>query len=302
MSSDPHPKGVIYDQGYRRYEGRYLGRGYAIWSLVASDLKRALGIKKSMWYKLALGILLAIIFAQTLFFFFINLAAEVGAPSALTNPHNALFDGMSIILLFLGAMIAPDLLCNDRKFKVLALYLVRPIELYDYLLAKISVLFSLLALVALVPQLAIFVAKAFTAPDAIKYVADHTRDLGALLAASLLYAVFYASFAMAFSSLTMQRAQATGAIIVIPLLLGFAAGLLLTTTRERYWQLVDLSGFPGGVKNALFGVASQNANISINEQVISFQSLDPWVYLIATGTVIALSLSVVLFSYAKERP
>lgn len=292
MSSET-PKGVIYDQGYQRYEGHYLGRGYAIWSLTASDLKRALGIKKSVWYKVFLWFFFFVIAAQAIVFFFINyLATRLGpeAPSALTNPHSALFDGISIFLLFLGAMVAPDLLCSDRRFKVLSLYLVRPIELYDYLLAKGLTIFGFLTLVALVPQLAIFVARAFTATDAIKYVTDHTRDLGALFASSLLYAAFYTSLAMAFSSLTSQRAYATGAIIAIPILLGFAASLLLVTTQNQYWQLLALGDLPGSVKNALFGVSYG-----------AIEPLEPWIYLLALGAVISLSLSVALFSYAKER-
>lgn len=299
-------KGVIYDQGYRRYQGRYRGRGYAIWSLIASDLRRALGVKKSWQYKTGLWVLFAIILAQTLVFFFVDFAARMGtgAPTALTNPHSALFDGMSIILLILSAMAAPDLLCSDRKCKVVSLYLVRPIELYDYLLAKGAVIFGFLTFIAFIPQLGIFIAKAFTAPDAITYSVEHSGDFGASFAASLLYAVFYGSLAMAVSSLTAQRAYATGAIIAIPVLAGLASGLLLVSTKNPYWQLLDIDGLPGGVKNALFGVsyAVSETSVTIHEQTISFQPLAWWLYLIALGAVVALSLSTVLFSYAKERP
>ncbi len=293
------PKGVIYDQGYRRYQGRYRGRGYAIGSLIVSDLKRALGVKKNWQYKTGLWVLFAIIFAQTLVFFFVDFAARMGtgAPTALTNPHSALFDGMSIILLILSAMVAPDLLCSDRKCKVVSLYLVRPIELYDYLLAKGAVLFGFLTLIAFIPQLGIFVAKAFTVPDAIKYFIEHSRDFGASFASSLLYAVFYASLAMAISSLTAQRAYATGAIIVVPILLGAASALLFATTKNDYWQLLDIDGLPDGVKNALFGVS-----YTVSETSVTIRPLEWWVYLIALGAVVALSLSIVLFSYAKERP
>jgi ABC-2 type transport system permease protein len=299
------PRGVIYDQGYRRYEGRYLGRSYAIWSLIVSDLKRALGVKKSAWYRAFLWFFLVVILVQTVFAFFFNAIAELGgsAPLALTHPHSFLFDIASIIFLFLSAMVAPDLLCYDRKFKVLSLYLVRPIELYDYLFAKGAVLFGFLALVALVPQLGIFITKAFTAPDAIKYFIEHSRDFGALFASSLLYAVFYASLAMAVSSLTAQRNYATGAIIAAPILLGVASTLLFATSKNTYWQLLDIDGLPGGVKNALFGVSySTETGVTINEQVISLQPLEWWIYAIALGAVVALSLSVVLFSYAKEHP
>ncbi len=290
------PKGVIYDQGYRRYQGRYRGRGYALWSLIISDLKRALGVKKSLWYKAFLWFFLVVILVQTVVAFFFDAIAGGRVPASLTQPHSFLFDIASIIFLFLSAMVAPDLLCNDRKFKVLSLYLVRPIELYDYLFAKGAVLVGFLALVAFIPQLGIFIAKAFSAPDAIKYFTEHGRDLGAAFASSWLYALFYASLAMGVSSLTAQRAYATGAIIVVPILLGVASALLFATTKNSYWQLLDIENLPGGVKNALFGISLPN------EQTISIQPLEWWIYLLALGAVVALALSIVLFSYARERP
>lgn len=300
------PKGIIYEQGYRRYEGAYRGRGYAIWSLWFADFKRALGIGKSWQYKTILGIIFAITFAITLFFYFMDFIVGLGTstPSALTNPHSALFDGMSLILLILSAMVAPDLLCSDRKFKVLSLYLVRPIELYDYLLAKAGAIFGVLLLASLVPQLGILLAKAFTARDAVQYISEHTRDLGALFVSSLIYAVFYASFAMAASSLTPQRAHATGAIITVPIVLGFIALFLIASTKSSYWQLLDLDSLPSGLKNALFGVSyfAQDARVTINEQAVPLEPLAWWIYLVALGAVVAFSLSIVLFSYARERP
>jgi hypothetical protein len=165
------------------------------------------------------------------------------------------------------------------------------------LLAKGAVLFGFLTLIAFIPQFGIFVAKAFTAPDAIQYFMEHSRDLGASFASSLLYAVFYASLAMAVSALTAQRAYATGAIIVVPILLGAASALLFTTTKNDYWQLLDIDGLPGGVKNALFGVS-----YAVSETSVPIRPLEWWVSLIALGAVVALSVSIVLFSYAQERP
>jgi ABC-2 type transport system permease protein len=291
-------KGVIYDQGYRRYEGAYRGRGYAIWSLLSADLKRALGIKKSLWYRAFLWFFLFVITVQTIFVFFFNFAAELGpqAPTAFRHPHSFLFDLMSIILLLLSAMVAPDLLSADRKFKVLPLYLVRPIELYDYLLAKAGAICGFLALTALIPQLGLFAAKTFTSEDALRYIISHAGDLGALWLSSAIYAVFYTLFAMAVSSLTTQRGLATGATIALL--------LLLIITKNQYFQLLDLDSLPTGLKNALFGVSygQQEVQITFGDQSFSLVLLDWPVYLLAYGAIVAFSLSLLLFSYAKERP
>lgn len=300
------PKGVIYDQGYRRYEGAYRGRGYAIWSLLSTDFTRALGIKKGLWYKTALWICLAIVLIQTIFVFFFDALAGLGQqmPSALLNSHSLLFDLMSVLLLVLSALVTPDVLVNDRKFKALQLYLVRPIELYDYLLAKAGAVFGFLIVTALVPQLGLFIAKTLTSEDAVHYIVSHARDLGALTLSSVLYALFYTVFAMALSSLTTRRGLATGAIVALPIFLGLGAAVVLVLTQSQYFQLLDVDSIPAGLKNALFGVSygTQNMQVTFGDRSFSLEPLDWPIYLLAYGAVVAFSLSVVLFSYARERP
>jgi ABC-2 type transport system permease protein len=298
------PKSVIYDQGYRRYEGRYLGRGYAIWSLFASDLRRALGVKRSWQYQVGLGILATIIFAQALTFFFVS---TVG-PAALINPQAMLFDGMSFFLLILSAMIAPDLLCTDRRYRVLPLYLVRPIELYDYLLAKQAVLVGVVALASFIPQLGIFLAKALIAPSALEYVSTHGWMVGASAAASLVYALFYGAIASAIAALTPRWSYAAGAIIAVPVALGLASGIITILTKNPWWQLLDILSFPSALKDALFGVTIQATTFTFRmgregeiPREVTMQPLETWIYGVATGAFIVGALGILFARYVRAR-
>jgi len=299
--ADEKPKGVIYDVGYRPYEGRYLGRVYAIGSLVWDDLKRALGVKRSWKYK-ALIILLLI--AELGIFFFYLLTSELadvfgrgpGVPASLLHPYSAFYETSAFVLLFLSALIAPQLLCDDRRYRVYPLYLARPIYVYDYLLAKGAAAWGVLAAVLVGPALLLFLGKTFLAADPLSYLREHQGDLGALAASGLLISFFYTSLALGISSLTASRLYATGAIIVVIFLAGLVSAIFLFAVREPWVMLLDIGDLPLRVKDALFGTLSP---IPI-EFERSIERFDPWVYWAATLGLVALSWAIVWLSYRRE--
>ncbi len=293
-------KGVIYDRGYRPYEGRYLGRGYALAGFIGDELKRALGIKRSWKYRLAIILLLI---SELFIFFFYLLMSQLadffgaGAPQTLLNPYSGFYEASAIVLLFLSALVAPALLCDDRRYRVYPLYLARPIRVYDYLWAKAGAIFGVLALVTLGPALLLFLGKTFLAGDALEYLSRHLRDLGALLASGLLLALFYTSWAMGISSLTVSRGYAAGAILGLIFLGGLLNGLLLFALREPWVMLLDLGDLPLRVKDGLFGTLSP---IELPGDLLRIEPLSVWAYLAGALAVIALSWAIVWMSYHRE--
>lgn len=297
------PKGVIYDQGYRPYEGRYGGRSEALWTMVWSDFQRALGIKKSGWYKFGLAVLIAFIVIPAIIFAFIvyfssNLQIGQLEPRVFLSAY---YDWTNTWLLILGAMIASDLLCNDRRYRVLPLYLARPIENYDYLLAKSAALFGFLFFVSLVPALGILATKVFLTENAIQFLGTHGRDVGATLLSSLIYPVFYGSFAMAVSSLTVSRNYAAWGAIGIVILSGLIAAPLYLATHNDYLSLINFSQIVAGAKNALYGVTA-NEWVRIFDAKIetTLPSLDPWVYASTYVAFIVVCVAVVYSVYRRE--
>lgn len=297
--AEEKPKGVIYDLGYRPYEGRYLGRAYAIASLMWDDLRRALGVKKGWKYRALIIILLMV---ELGIFFFYLLTSELAdvfqgsaMPKSLLHPYSAFYETSALVLLFLSALVAPQLLCDDRRYRVYPLYLARPIYTYDYLLAKGAAAWGVLAGVLIGPELLLFLGKAFLATDALKYLSQHQRDLGALVASGLVISFFYASLSLGISSLTASRLYATGAIIGVIFLAGLVSAILLFRVREPWVMLLDVGDLPLRVKDALFGTLSP-----IPLDFGSIDPLDPWVYGAATAGLIALSWGIVWLSYRRE--
>ncbi|OGF53018.1 MAG: hypothetical protein A2Z21_08645 [Candidatus Fraserbacteria bacterium RBG_16_55_9] len=295
-------RGVIYDVGYRPYEGQYLGRTRALLSLVWDDLKRGLGIKKSWKYKF---VIISLLIIELGIFFFYLLTSQVAdvigsdAPQALLNPYSGFYESSAFILLFLSALIAPNLLCDDRRYRVYPLYLARPINDYDYLLAKGSAIFGILALVTIGPALLLFLGKTFLASDALEYLNQHSGDLGALLASGAFVALFYTSFSMGISSLTTSRLYAAGAIIGIIKFSAFVAVFIALVRQESWVMLGSIGDLVLRVKDWLFFGMLSPIDIEV-EQTIHLEPLSPWIYLVATLVIIALSWLTVWLSYRRE--
>lgn len=295
-------RGVIYDVGYRPYEGPYLGRSHALASLIWDDLKRGLGVKKGWKYKAIIILLLIIELGIFFFFLLVSQLGELfgeGAPEFMLNPYTAFYEVSAFPLLFLAALVVPNLLCDDRRHRVYPLYLARPIYTYDYLLAKAGAIFGILTLVTVGPALLLFLGKILLAPDALDYLGEQRGQFWALLAAGLLINLFYTSFAMGVSSLTTSRGYAAGAIIGIIYFSGLVADLLVVLTRDSRAMLIDIGNLALRVKDWFFLGKLSGIEIELGPGMF-VEPLSPWVYLFATFIVMALSWGLVWLSYRRE--
>ena len=306
--STPARRGQIHDVGYRPFEGPYLGRGVALAGLVWDDAKRALGLKQSGRYKAILIVLVAIeaallatqVFASQLME---NMATQQGVTGAQFNPYSVLIGNVQFLLIFFSALVAPMLICTDRRYGVYPLYLSRPIHAYDYLVAKGAAIFGVLLAVTLGPGLMLLGAKVVLADEPVRYLADHLRDVGALFASSVLLALFFASLSMAVSSLTANRGYAAGGLIGGLMLLAFVPALLFLITQDAWFTLVDVGSAATYVKDALFGTLQNiQAPLQVGDEsrTISFAPLSPWIYAAETAALIVLSWVVIWAQYRRE--
>jgi ABC-2 type transport system permease protein len=302
------PRGIIYDQGYRGYEGLYRGRGHALWTMIWADFQRAWGIKKSWKYKWGLGLLVVFhVAAMLLLWMLSSLPEMVGLrvneemPYFVRNPFSGYFDWINLPLLILSAMIAADLLCNDRRYRVIPLYLARPIERSDYLLAKSVAIIGFLLVVIVMPVILLFALKLFRASEgALEYLKTHTRDAGALFVSSMLYALYYGAFAMAASAVTVSRGYAVGGAIGVGVTSGVIAFTLFAATQNPYlFYLLPFNGSVAGLKHALFGTAEPIRLPAFNG-AITLQPLDPWIYGWACVSVIVVCGMILYTVYRRE--
>ena len=182
----PQSRGVVYDLGYRNYDGPRLGRRYAIRSLYVLSLRNTFGLGRGTLPKvLAFGLALIALLPAI---FTVAFGALAGENFKLVE-HHEYFGLIQIVIVLFVAAMASDLVGNDRKNNTLPLYFSRPIERDDYLLAKIAALATALMSLTLLPQLLVFVGNWLGATDGTEWLGDNISDVWRIGASSTLASV-----------------------------------------------------------------------------------------------------------------
>ena len=149
-----------------------------------------------------------------LFVLIASTAEELGAGSQVPG-HADYYQLVSILVLIFSAIIAPELLCPDRRDRVLHLYLVRPLTSDDYVIGRWLAFFTITLALVYSGQIVLFVGSIFAAPEPIDYLRDNWRDAPRFLAAGLAVAAFTTTIPLAVSAFTTRRAFAAGFVIHI---------------------------------------------------------------------------------------
>lgn len=205
--------GSIYDLGYRRYDGRRLGRRGAFVALYSDSLRACFGLGRPGRAKVApVGLtLLALLPAA------IAVAIEALARDVIPNPihyDNYFSTIVQFLVLFVAAQ-APELVGRDQRYRTLALYLSRALDRLDYPAAKLLALCTALFVVSILPQAAIFVGKVLGASDVVAAFLDNLKSVPPIIASSLAASFVMAAIALAVGAFTSRRAYATAGIFAL---------------------------------------------------------------------------------------
>ncbi len=251
---NPSPVGTIYDRGYRHYDGPREGRARRLQAIGWAGVRRALGLKRSWKTKVIPFGLLVMAFGPVLAFLGVRLL--VGEAAGQFLGYGRYLGIVAVLLLLFAATAGPELLCPDRRSRVLALVFTRPVTRADYLVAKAAALLLVMGLIALLPLLVLFVGNTLTAPRAVTYLRGHLGDLGRILLAGGALTVFYSAVALAVASLTERRRLATAALLGAFLGSTVVAQVLFFTARfpgRRWVALLALQALPARFVEWVFG-------------------------------------------------
>jgi len=211
--SAPMGTGAVYDRGYRPYDGPRGGRVAAVLALYKASIRRAIGLRRSWRQKfLPLGLLGVVS---------VPAAVNVGIGYATRNSPLEGFSfftyreyvGVSSALLLFVAVCAPDVVCPDRRQRVLPVIFARPLTGTDYVLAKLGAIASLVFAFSILPQVLLFVGQTLVSKDgSMHYVTHHADVLWKVPLAVAALAAYYAALSLAVSSLTARRVVAGASI------------------------------------------------------------------------------------------
>ena len=124
--------GAVYDRGYRPYDGPRGGRGAATYALFKASIRRALGLRRSWRQKVAPFVLLGIVTIPAIINVGIGYVTRDQAIDRFEIITYREYVGVSSALLLFVAIVAPDVVCPDRRQHVLPLMFARPLTGVDY--------------------------------------------------------------------------------------------------------------------------------------------------------------------------
>jgi ABC-2 type transport system permease protein len=226
MVSETLRAGAVYDRGYRPYDGPRGGRGAARMALFRASVRRAIGLRRSWRQKfLPLGLLAVVT---------VPAAVNVGIGFATRNSPLAGFEfftfrdyvGVSSSLLLFVAVCAPDVICPDRRQRVLPLIFARPLTGADYVAAKLAAIAGLVFAFSFLPQVLLFVGQMLVSGGSMRYVKDHADILWQVPVSVAALALYYATLGLSLASLTSRRVVAGATIFGLTLVSASVSGIL----------------------------------------------------------------------------
>jgi ABC-2 type transport system permease protein len=243
--ADASHQGAVYDRGYRPYEGERGQRGAATFALFKASVRRALGIRRSWRQKVAPFVLLGVV----------TIPAIVNVGIGYVTRDQDLVDrieiityrdyvGVSAALLLFVAIVAPDVMCPDRRQHVLPLMFARPMTGVDYVVAKVGAISAILFAFSFIPQVVLFVGNMLVSDSALDYLTDNLDILWKVPVAVALLALYYSVIGVAIASLTDRRIVAGASIIGLFLVTSIASGIIVGEDFE----------FDGGSPAALLNI------------------------------------------------
>jgi ABC-2 type transport system permease protein len=217
----------------------------------------------------------------------------VGDIVDLYSYENYLWGIGALLPIFVAAQ-APELVVNDMRHRVLALYFSRPIGRFDYVVAKLVALSLALLGLTLLPVLLLFAGRVLAAEDLVAALGDEIGALPGIVGSGVLHAVVLASLGLAICSLAARRAYAAGAVLAVFLIGSVASATFQGETPGLEWIAPFLNPLAilDGAREWLFGG-------SVAESPVSGADLPLITYGAAVAVLLGASLAILAIRYRR---
>ena len=227
-------EGQLFDLGYQRYEGPREGRARARKALFVNGIRTCFGIGRGTLAKIMPILFFGAVMAPAIVFIIIAATTERIIGVALDIPgHADYYQIVSLVLLLFSAVIAPELLCPDRRSGVITLYLVRSLTFTDYVMGRWLAFFVVSLLFIYTGQVVLMIGLTMSAAQPFEYLRDNWADIPRFLSAGLVIAVLTTTIPLAAAAFTTRRVYASAFVIGLWLISAATAGILISGTEER---------------------------------------------------------------------
>ena len=248
---------VIYDRGYRTYDGDRTGPGGARAAVYKDGIRRVLGLGRKArdkifpWIMIAIAIGMAAIVIGV-HWFIGDLAESLaeGVPS-----YGELFDLYSWIGLLFIAFAGPWLLIPDRTRGVLSVYFSRPLTVDGYLTSKVGAFATVVGAIYLVPQIVLHIGLGLISDDGfLTYMGDNLDVLWKVPVTTLAFVAMHGALAFLLSAVINRPGVASAAFLGVLIPGRFIAAQISEASfpGARWTSLLAFDHLPRIIRDALF--------------------------------------------------
>lgn len=260
MTNTPPPAftgtatGRVYDRGYRPFEGTLGGRQASVMALWRASVRRALGLRRSWRQKVFPWLLLAIVTVPAIVNVGVGYITRDTPAEGFEFITYRDYVGVSNALLVFIALVAPDVICPDRRHRTLPLIFARPLTGTDYVVAKIGAIVSIVFAFGLIPQIILYVGQMLVSDAALDYVGDNTDVLWQVPISVAVLSVYFSVLALAIAAFTTRRLIAGAGFLLTLLISAAAAGIISesTVSGRSLIGALDLLTLPLQLRDLVF--------------------------------------------------
>lgn len=248
---------VIFDRGYRTYDGPRTGPRGTRRAVYREGLRRILGLGRKARLKIFPWSLISVALISAAVFIGIHWAVGDIAESVGQGipSYGGLFDFYSAISLLFIALAGPQLLIPDRTKGVLSVYFSRPLTVDGYLVSKIGAFATLVGAFYIVPQIVLHLGLALISAEGfLPYLGNNLDILWKVPAITLCFIALHGALVFILASVIDRAGIAAAAFLgILTAGSGIAARVAEASFSGARWvSLLALDQHPRIIRDHLF--------------------------------------------------
>jgi ABC-2 type transport system permease protein len=287
---------VIYDRGYRTYDGERTGPGGARKAVYKDGIRRVLGLGRKArekvypWVMISIAIgMAAIVIGVHWFIGDLAQSLSEGVPT-----YGELFDLYSWIGLLFIAFAAPWLLIPDRTRGVLSVYFSRPLTVDGYLSSKVAAFATVVGGIYLIPQLVLHLGLGLISDDGfLTYMGDNIDVLWKVPVITLSFVAMHGALAFLLSAVINRPGVASAAFLGVLIPGRFIAAQISEASfpGSRWTSLLAFDHLPRIIRDDLF-----RDTVTYPAEAVGF---DGWTAAAVIAVAVVVSAVIVRARYRR---
>ncbi len=247
-------EGQLFDLGYQHYDGPREGRTRARKALFVNGIRVSFGLGRGALAKILPILFFVAVMTPAIVFVIIAATTERVIGVALDIPgHADYYQIVSVILLMFSAIIAPELLCSDRRSGVITLYLVRSLTFTDYVVGRWLAFFAVSVVFIYAGQVILLIGLTMSATQPLDYLRDNWADIPKFLGAGFVIAIMTTTIPLAVAAFTSRRVYASVFVIGLWFITAATAGIFVRSTEfTSLVALIDIGSVPIHISDMIF--------------------------------------------------